>query len=68
MVTIGAGELAHGLPSLAGDIGLPSLAGDIGLLALTVTKDVTEPRAVLADGVENIEIPADCTNSIRILC
>ncbi len=59
MVTIGAGELAHGLPSLA---------GDIGLLALTVTKDVTEPRAVLADGVENIEIPADCTNSIRILC
>lgn len=47
---------------------LQSLAGDIGVLSLTVTKEVAEPRAVLANGVENIEIPAENLRSLRILC
>ena len=31
-------------------------------------KDVSEPRAVLLNGVENIEIPAEGDAKINILC
>ena len=59
MVTVSAG---------APETGLRALANDIGVLSLTVTKDVSEPRAVLLNGVENIEIPAEGDAKIKILC
>ena len=59
MVTVSAG---------APETGLRALANDIGVLSLTVTKDVSEPRAVLLNGVENIEIPAEGDAKINILC
>ena len=59
MVTVSAG---------APETGLRALANDIGVLSLTVMKDVSEPRAVLLNGVENIEIPAEGDAKINILC
>ena len=59
MVTVSAG---------APETGLCALANDIGVLSLTVMKDVSEPRAVLLNGVENIEIPAEGDAKINILC
>ncbi len=59
MVTVSAG---------APETGLHALANDIGVLSLTVTKDVSEPRAVLLNGVENVEIPAEGDVKLNILC
>lgn len=59
MVTVSAG---------APETGLHALANDIGVLSLTVTKDISEPRAVLLNGVENVEIPAEGDAKINILC